>query len=125
MPITRESHTRADAPSEVDRAANTPQPYPSEVAPPTVVDTLPQQASTSPGDGSEVQAKPDIRKPSEVDMDDPNINVVVLPAEKPSFKQQVFGYAQVARGTAMRKPSLKERGENILRGEESMPSKDT
>jgi hypothetical protein len=50
-------------------------------------------ASTSPGDGAHIPAD-QIRDPSEVDRNDPNINVVEIPAEKkppPSFKQQVFG----------------------------------
>ncbi|KIJ62550.1 hypothetical protein HYDPIDRAFT_41702 [Hydnomerulius pinastri MD-312] len=93
---------------------------PSTVAEPTTVDTATQQASTSPGGGGEVRAD-QIRKPSEVNRDDPNINVVVLPpdsAPKPSFKEQVFGYAKVIRGTALGKPGTKEHGEQVLRGEQ-------
>jgi hypothetical protein len=50
-------------------------------------------ASTSPDDGAHIPAD-QIRNPSEVDRNDPNINVVEIPAEKkqsPSFKEQVFG----------------------------------
>jgi len=49
-------------------------------------------ASTSPGDGSQIPAD-QIRHPSEVDRNDPNINIVEVPVDtkKPSFKEQVFG----------------------------------
>ncbi|KAG1901327.1 uncharacterized protein F5891DRAFT_1028895, partial [Suillus fuscotomentosus] len=75
--------------------------------------TAPQQASTSPGDGAHIPAE--IRNPSEVDYNDPNINVVEVPAEKkrsPTFKEQTFG-----------KPNVKEHGEQVLRGEETIPVK--
>ncbi|KAG1742304.1 uncharacterized protein EDB91DRAFT_305869 [Suillus paluster] len=95
---------------------------PSKVA---RVNTAPQQASTSPGDGGRIPAD-QIRLPSEVDRNDPNINVVELPAEKKqplSFKEQVFGYSQVIRGTTLGKPDVKEHGEQVLRGEESLPKR--
>ncbi|KAG1790312.1 uncharacterized protein HD556DRAFT_1392715 [Suillus plorans] len=66
---------------------------PSKTVEPTKVNTAPQQASTSPGDGAHIPAD-QIRDPSEVDYNDPNINVVEVPAEKkrsPTFKEQVFG----------------------------------
>ncbi|KAG0703752.1 hypothetical protein DFH29DRAFT_914866, partial [Suillus ampliporus] len=66
---------------------------PSKVVEPTRINTLPQQAATSSGDGAHIPAD-QIRLPSEVDRNDPNINVVELPTEKkqsPSFKEQVFG----------------------------------
>ncbi|KAI0312058.1 hypothetical protein OF83DRAFT_1147935 [Amylostereum chailletii] len=65
---------------------------PSKVAPPTRSDTEPQQAATQPGDGSEVHKT------------------------KVPFKEQVIGYAQKTRGTALRKPSLKEHGDQVLSG---------
>jgi len=43
-----------------------------------------------PGDGSEVQ--------TERVAGGPDTNVVEVPAEKPSFKDQVLGYAKVTRG---------------------------
>jgi hypothetical protein len=81
---------------------------PSEVAPPTQVDSLPQQgvlpsltatanaftytrhlrdltASTMPGDGSEVRAT------GHVDPNDPNLNIVEVPAKPVSWKDQVIG----------------------------------
>ncbi|KAG1748559.1 hypothetical protein EDB19DRAFT_1872182 [Suillus lakei] len=98
---------------------------PSKVVEPTKVNTAPQQASTSPGDGSHIPADK-IHNPSEVDRNDPNINVVEIPGEKkqaPSFKEQVFGYAKVIRGTALGKSDVKEHGEQVLRGEETVPVK--
>ncbi|KAG1882679.1 hypothetical protein F4604DRAFT_1678190 [Suillus subluteus] len=98
---------------------------PSKVVEPTKVNTAPQQASTSPGDGAHIPAD-QIRDPSEVDRNDPNINVVEIPAEKkksPSFKDQVFGYAKVIRGKGLGKPAVKEQGERVLRGEETVPAK--
>ncbi|KAG2743207.1 hypothetical protein P692DRAFT_20810552 [Suillus brevipes Sb2] len=98
---------------------------PSKDVEPTRVNTAPQQASTSPDDGAHIPAD-QIRNPSEVDRNDPNINVVEIPAEKkqsPSFKEQVFAYAQVIRGTALGKSDVKEQGEQVLRGEETIPAK--
>ncbi|KAG1825003.1 hypothetical protein EV424DRAFT_712475 [Suillus variegatus] len=98
---------------------------PSKTVEPTKVDTAPQQASTSPGDGAHIPAD-QIRNPSEVDYNDPNINVVEVPAEKkrsPTFKEQVFGYAKVIRGKAFGKSDVKEHGEQVLRGEETIPVK--
>ncbi|KAG2124250.1 uncharacterized protein EDB93DRAFT_1258884 [Suillus bovinus] len=103
---------------------NAPRP-PSKDVEPTKIDTAPQQASTSPGDGTHIPAD-QIRKPSEVDRNDPNINVVEIPAEikrSPTFKEQVFGYAKVIRGTALGKSDVKEHGEQVLRGEETIPVK--
>ncbi|KAG2125554.1 hypothetical protein BD769DRAFT_826604 [Suillus cothurnatus] len=114
---------------------------PSKVVEPTKVNTAPQQASTSPGDGAHIPAD-QIRDPSEVDRNDPNINVVEIPAEKkppPSFKQQVFGeclsynsdirthapvgYAKVIRGKGLGNTATTEQGERLLRGEETIPTK--
>ncbi|KDQ62598.1 hypothetical protein JAAARDRAFT_54523 [Jaapia argillacea MUCL 33604] len=69
---------------------------PSEVAPPTKVDTEPQQASTQPGDGSEVHSE-----------------------GKVPWKDQVLGYAKKTRGTVLGKSATKEHGEKILQGEAS------
>lgn len=44
----------------------------------------------APEDGDEVRAE-QIKKPSEVNRDDPSINVVELPPRSPTFKEQVYG----------------------------------
>ncbi|EIW74663.1 hypothetical protein CONPUDRAFT_77936 [Coniophora puteana RWD-64-598 SS2] len=100
---------------------------PSTVAQPTRVDSVPQQGSTMPGDGSEVHDKSSVvRDPAEAEKlkNDPNVNVVEVPGEKPSFKDQVFGYAKVIQGKTLGKPKVQERGHEVLKGnEEAMPSK--
>ncbi|KAI5981700.1 hypothetical protein EDD15DRAFT_2379118 [Pisolithus albus] len=127
-----------------------PQP-PSHVAGPTTVTSAPQQgeqtlilgtacinqdmfvrsplqhmpsineAATAPASGNEVPVD-QIRKPEEVDRDDPNIRVVELPPQRdPPFKEKVYGYARVIRGTALADPNIKEQGERVLRGEETIP----
>lgn len=55
-------------------------------------------ASTSPGDGSKIPAD-QIRRSSEVDRNDPNLNVVEVPGDskKPSFKEKVFGECTIMR----------------------------
>ncbi|KAH7909822.1 hypothetical protein BJ138DRAFT_1154377 [Hygrophoropsis aurantiaca] len=90
--------------------------YPPSGSQTTRADVVPQQASTSPGDGGEVEvpnASEHMRDVSgnEVDPNDPNINVVMVGGEqqKPSFKDQVV------RGT----PEVKEHGEKVLRGEDA------
>ncbi|KAI6016250.1 hypothetical protein EDC04DRAFT_545539 [Pisolithus marmoratus] len=94
-----------------------PQP-PSHVAGPTTVTTAPQQG---PGSGYEVPLD-QIRKPEEVNRDDPNIRVVELPPRRePSFKEKVYGYARVIRGSALADPNIKEQGQRVLRGEETIP----
>ncbi|KAF9242651.1 hypothetical protein BU15DRAFT_72764 [Melanogaster broomeanus] len=93
---------------------------PSTVVHPTTVDTARQQASTFPGDGGEVRAD-QVRKPSEVVRDDPNINVVELPPQNPTFREQVYGHAKVIRGTMLGQPDVKEHGEQVLRGEKTIP----
>jgi len=85
---------------------------PSEVAPPTRVDEAPQQASTMPGDGSEVHTG---RMAG-----GPNTNVVEVPGQKPSFKDQVLGYAKVTRGKALGDPETVEHGQRILDGDASL-----
>ncbi|KAF8843372.1 hypothetical protein BDN67DRAFT_964468 [Paxillus ammoniavirescens] len=77
-------------------------------------------ASTSPIDVKNIPAE-QIKKPSEVNRDDPNINVVELPPKSPTFKEKVYGYAKVIRGTVLAKPGVKEEGEQVLRGEQTIP----
>ena len=69
-------YSRGNTPADMDCAHHDHSEgnMPSDVVPPTQVDEATQQASTQPGDGTEVQAT----SPS-----------------KPSFKEQVIGYAQV------------------------------
>ncbi|TFK40765.1 hypothetical protein BDQ12DRAFT_721382 [Crucibulum laeve] len=69
---------------------------PSEVVKPTRSDTVPQQGSTQPGDGSEVHAGPQV-----------------------PFKEQVIGISQKTRGTITGNKGLKEHGEAILEGKAS------
>lgn len=85
---------------------------PSEVTPATRVDEAPQQASTMPGDGSEVHTG---RMAG-----GPDTNVVEVPTEKPSFKDQVLGYAKVTRGKALGNAQTKEHGQRILEGDASL-----
>ncbi|KAI9573659.1 hypothetical protein HD554DRAFT_2310811 [Boletus coccyginus] len=96
---------------------------PSSLAgPPTGTGNPPQQASFPPGNGNEVRAE-QIKKPSEVNRDDPNINVVELPPHNPTFKEQAYGYAKVIRGTVLGQSDVKERGAKVLRGEEGIPQR--
>ncbi|KAI6113409.1 hypothetical protein EDD16DRAFT_1709516 [Pisolithus croceorrhizus] len=93
-----------------------PQP-PSHFAGPTTATAAPQQG---PGSGNEVPVN-QIRKPKEVNRDDPNIRIVDLPPQrKPSFKEKVYGYARVIRGSTFGDPNIKEQGERVLRGEETI-----
>ncbi|KAF4581435.1 hypothetical protein EYR40_009720 [Pleurotus pulmonarius] len=68
--------------------------YPSQVVAPTKTDSIPQQASTQPGDGSEVRMV-DQRTREEL-LNDPNVHVIEVPAQKVPFKDQFIGYAQLA-----------------------------
>ncbi|KAF8555748.1 hypothetical protein OG21DRAFT_823742 [Imleria badia] len=93
----------------------------SPVGPPTGIDTSFQHAaSTPPDDGDEVPAER-IKKPSEVNRDDPNVNVVELPPRSPTFKEQVYGYAKLIHGTVLGQPNVKEQGTQVLRGEQGIP----
>jgi len=87
-------------------------PQPSEVTAANRIEEVPQQASTSPGDGSEVRTRSETGGP--------NRNVVEVPVEKTSFKDQVLGYAKVTRGTALGNAETKEYGKRILEGDPSV-----
>lgn len=79
----------------------------------------PQRASP-PGLENGIPAD-QIYRPEDVNRDDPNIHIIDLPPQKkPSFKEQILGYASVIRGTAFAKPDVKEHGERVLRGEEAI-----
>ncbi|KAL7277609.1 hypothetical protein ACG7TL_008536 [Trametes sanguinea] len=71
---------------------------PTDTAPATQVTTPPQQA---PGAGG--------------------VQHVIVESNKPSFKQQVVGYAKEIRGTVLRKPETKDYGGKIRKGEEPWP----
>ncbi|KAG6377030.1 hypothetical protein JVT61DRAFT_1078 [Boletus reticuloceps] len=77
-------------PAETDSEQRLQASASSPVVPPTGIDTSPQQASAPPDDGSEIRAE-QIKKPSEVNQADPDVNVVELPPRSPTFKEQVFG----------------------------------
>ncbi|KAI9064768.1 hypothetical protein FKP32DRAFT_1675308 [Trametes sanguinea] len=74
---------------------------PTETTPATQVTTPPQQAATAPGAGG--------------------VQHVVVESNKPSFTQQVVGYAKEIRGTVLRKPETKDYGGKIRKGEEPWP----
>lgn len=44
-----------------------------------------------PGDGGREVRAEQIKKPSEVNQDDPNANAVEVPPHSPTFKEQVYG----------------------------------
>ncbi|KAF5361051.1 hypothetical protein D9756_005007 [Leucocoprinus leucothites] len=118
-----------------------PIPLPSSFAPPTMVDDLPQQGATQPGNGQTVRAHGD----HELGGDRtgyPSRDVQPVPTsasgptstgqdrimdspprdsgesfKKVPFKEQVIGVAQKTRGTLLGKPGLKEHGQKILEGE--------
>ncbi|KAI0765686.1 hypothetical protein BD413DRAFT_615590 [Trametes elegans] len=88
--------------SAADRPATTYNPAPpTETAPPTKVTTPTQQAATQPGTGG--------------------VQHVVVESNKPSFTQQVVGYAKEIRGTVLHKPETKDYGGKIRKGEEPWP----
>jgi len=83
---------------------------PSECVRPSKVDTAPQQASTSPEDGTHVHQEPEQMAAGEHG----------APGEqggKVPFKEQVLGYAKKTRGTLLAKPDLKQQGEKLIQGE--------
>ncbi|KAI0330418.1 hypothetical protein GY45DRAFT_1323752 [Cubamyces sp. BRFM 1775] len=85
-----------------DRPATNFQPDPpTQTVPPTQVATPPQQAATQPGTGG--------------------VQHIVMESNKPSFTQQVVGYAKEIRGTVLGKPDTKDYGGKIRKGEEPWP----
>ncbi|TFL07794.1 hypothetical protein BDV98DRAFT_588247 [Pterulicium gracile] len=66
---------------------------PSEVVAPQRTDSIPQQGSTQPGDGSELHGEP-----------------------KLSFAERTIAAAQITRGTLLGQESVKKHGEKILEG---------
>lgn len=97
-----------ESPSQTGGATTSEALRPSDVAPPTRVDTLPQQAATQPqDDGTHVHAAPQC---------DASPTAARLEGKIP-WKEQVVAYAQKARGSVLRKPTLKEHGQQILQGD--------
>ncbi|KAI0669425.1 hypothetical protein C8Q78DRAFT_1039911 [Trametes maxima] len=88
--------------STSDRPSTNFQPMPpSETVEPTQVTTPTQQAATQPGAGG--------------------VQHIVVEPTKPSFTQQVVGYAKEIRGTILHKPETKDYGGKIRKGEEPWP----
>ncbi|KIY46731.1 hypothetical protein FISHEDRAFT_75342 [Fistulina hepatica ATCC 64428] len=92
---------------------------PTDDAPATKINTSPQQGFTQPGDGGDGTGS-----------FGENVQVVQVPLQpqKVPFKDQVPPapsqhahslLPQKTRGTVLRKPTLKDEGEKILRGEQS------
>ncbi|KAK0202048.1 hypothetical protein DFS33DRAFT_1043551 [Desarmillaria ectypa] len=92
--------------------------YPSEVAQPTRSHYTPQQGNTQPGSGSVVH-----------DAADQEPRVLELPADGQSnrsniqapFKERVVGAALKTRGTLLKKPEVKETGQQLLDGKIDIP----
>ncbi|KAF8967180.1 hypothetical protein BDZ97DRAFT_1805554, partial [Flammula alnicola] len=83
---------------------------PSHSVAPTKVDTLPQQGSTSPGDGSEVHTDGHMHQQNRASEATPQ------QTENVPFKERVIGVAQKTRGTIFGDAELKQHGEDILEG---------
>ncbi|RPD57440.1 hypothetical protein L226DRAFT_512321 [Lentinus tigrinus ALCF2SS1-7] len=97
-----EGHGPAVVPNDARPTTDFQPAPPSETVQPTAVGTPPQQAATQPGSGPAVQN-------------------VVVEQTKPSFNQQVIGYAKEIRGTILRKHDTKDYGGKIRKGEEPWP----
>ncbi|KAI0698313.1 hypothetical protein C8T65DRAFT_660887 [Cerioporus squamosus] len=97
-----EGHGPAVVPNDARPTTDFHPDPPSETVAPTQVTTPPQQAATQPGSG-------------------PAVQTVVVEQTKPSFNQQVVGYAKEIRGTILRKPETKDEGGKIRKGEEPWP----
>ena len=99
-----DSHSRPPRePGFIDPHMTQSQPHvqrPSDFAPATRTDSVPQQASTQPGDGREVHF---------ADQEPPR-------DAKVPFKEQVIGVAKKTRGTLLHKPEVKQHGDLILEG---------
>ncbi|KAA1469673.1 hypothetical protein DENSPDRAFT_835325 [Dentipellis sp. KUC8613] len=118
-------------PMPVGIMAQNPITKPSDVAPPTRSDSVPQQAGTQPGDGSKVHDHEQIHEDGRGAPSGSGANVPPtkgphqegVPAAqvtgKVPWKEQVIAYAQKTRGTVLRKSSLKEHADKVLQGETS------
>ncbi|KAK0504267.1 hypothetical protein EDD18DRAFT_1327013 [Armillaria luteobubalina] len=90
--------------------------YPSEQAKPTRSHSVPQQGNTQPGSGSVVH-----------DSEDQEPRVLEMPADsnrsgiQAPFKERVVGAALKTRGTLLKKPEVKETGQQLLDGKIDVP----
>ncbi|SJL07778.1 uncharacterized protein ARMOST_11128 [Armillaria ostoyae] len=92
--------------------------YPSDVAQPTRSHSVSQQGNTQPGSGSVVH-----------DTADQEPRVLEMPADGQSnrsniqapFKERVVGAALKTRGTLLKKPEVKEAGQQLLDGKIDIP----
>ncbi|KAK0187806.1 hypothetical protein F5146DRAFT_1003532 [Armillaria mellea] len=90
--------------------------YPSEEAQPTRSHSVPQQGNTQPGSGSVVHDTAD-HEPRTLDMPaDFNRSNIQAP-----FKERVVGAALKTRGTLLKKPEVKETGQQLLDGKIDIP----
>ncbi|OJT11751.1 hypothetical protein TRAPUB_11739 [Trametes pubescens] len=92
---------RPDGPTRERPTTDFQPALPTETAPATEVNTLSQQAATQPGAGG--------------------VKHTAASSDKPSFPQQVVGYAKEIRGTILKKPETKDYGAKIVAGEEPWP----
>jgi len=105
---------------------------PSHTVEPTRVDTAPQQASTSPGDGHEVHHihTGNVVAPTQVSIPPGERHEARTAGHSTNkeqgqstgdvpFKERVIGVAQKTRGTVFGDHELKEHGEAILEGRTS------
>ncbi|KAG7445708.1 uncharacterized protein BT62DRAFT_1025031 [Guyanagaster necrorhizus] len=88
---------------------------PSKVAQPTRSDSFPQQGNTQPGSGSVVRDTTD-KVPRELADGESNRSNIQAP-----FKERVFGAALKTRGTLLKKPQVKETGQQLLDGKIDIP----
>ncbi|KAE9408865.1 hypothetical protein BT96DRAFT_1013037 [Gymnopus androsaceus JB14] len=109
-------------PSQPQAGSGAPVIMPSQVAPTTRSNTLPQQGNTQPDSGSAVHSQD--REPGDIALE--KVNVVQVPPEGQSgthevpFKERVIGVAKKTRGTLLGNTELKEHGEQILQGNASV-----
>ncbi|GJE98993.1 hypothetical protein PsYK624_152310 [Phanerochaete sordida] len=94
---------------------------PSNTAPPTRVNEASQQGATAPGSGSTV---PDLQTHADMNLEaDPKTTHPVEGGHKPSFKEQVVGYAKQVRGTTLGNAEKKEQGQRIVHDHEHFEPK--
>ncbi|KAK0221587.1 hypothetical protein IW262DRAFT_1375040 [Armillaria fumosa] len=119
--ISKETASRSDDPKSsavYDRSTSESRgiSYPSEQAQPTRSHSVPQQGNTQPGSGSVVHDSVD-QKPGVLEMPaDSNRSNIQAP-----FKERVVGAALKTRGTLLKKPEVKEAGQQLLDGKIDIP----
>ncbi|KZT12215.1 uncharacterized protein LAESUDRAFT_720181, partial [Laetiporus sulphureus 93-53] len=105
---SQSSETQADNQTTEQRVEENPQ-RPAAAAAATENATRVENATQTPGPqaaGTQAGEPPIVHLP---------------PKRKPSFTEEVIGYAKEIRGTILRDAKTKEEGEKILRGEEVYP----